>query len=374
MLRINLKKAAAIAMVNIMVFASICPVHGADEIPTGDPDLYFEALQNEITETISFETVRRGDFIVNSSCRAAIEYDNVTYVFNTISTGNAVVDQILAASESDVKRGDPIATVRVSIDEKKVEELERSIRDYEEMTENYIYTNSELLKKYQSLAENSVSATDRRFAKLLYDRLSVNYQEELSSREDRLEAMKAELSSYTNIIEDQVIKAPASGRVGNIYRRGWGDTIGYYGYICTIYDVQHVRFRVTSGGSDLAFNQSVKLIPGSDNSKPVPGRVTTCLSSTLSSSLVGDANYIEVLGDPSIFRTEEEVTVRYETQHVNNVLLVSGKAVRSDSGGLFVFVLKNGNKLKQYLVTGGYNSIDYWVISGVEEGDQVVVD
>ena len=374
MLRINMKKAAAAALVNMMVLTSVLPVYGADtETRTGDPDLYFEALQNEISEDIQLVTVRKGDYIVNSSCRARIEYDSITYVFNNNSTGNAVVDDILVSTGSEVKRGDPIATVNVSIDEKSVEELETEIESYEEMIENYSHTNNELLKRYQDLALNSATATDRKVAQLLYDRLSVSFQKELSSREDRLEAMKSELSSYHNIIAAQTIKSPATGRVGNIVRRSWGDSIGYYGYICSVYDTEHIRLRVTSGGTDLTFNQKVSIVQGNNSGKTVPGRVTTCLSSALSSNLVGSVNYIEVLGDTSGFGLDEEVTVRYEVQHVKNALLVSRDAVKSDDGGYYVFAYKDGRKYKQYVVSGGFNSSDHWIVKGVEEGDQIVL-
>ena len=375
MLRIDIRKALAISVASFTLLSSVCPVYGADGgTRYGDPDLYFEALENEVRENITLETVRKGDFVVNSSCRARVEYDNITYAFNTVSTGNAVVDEILVSTGQDVQRGDPIATVSVSIDSKTVEELEVSIKSYEEMIENYTYTNGALLKRYQELAENSASPTDRRVAQLLYDRLSVSYKDELSSREDRLESMKSELSNYNNIIETQYIKAPASGRVGNIVRRSWGDSIGYYGYICSIYDVQNVRLRVTSGGSDLSFNQRVSIVLNGNNSKTIPGRVTTCLSSALSSNLVGNVNYIEVLGDPSSIGLDDEMTVRYEAQRVKDALLVSRNAIRSDDGGYYVFVYRDGRQYKQYVVSGGFNSSDHWIVSGVEEGDQIVVN
>ncbi len=336
-------------------------------------DLYFGALDEELVENVSTAQVRRGTFIVNSSCKATIDYENIDYCFNTINTGTVEFVKFLVSNGSDVTRGDPIAQVKVYAETEDIEELESQITTEEEMLESFIDTNNELLQRYAQLAADSASAADRRVAKLLYDRLNVSFNDELNRRNDRIEAQKAKLSTYMQLNEEQYITAPATGRVAGMNRYRNGDRLDYYSYMCAVYDTEHIRLRIYSGGEDLAFNQKVyAAINKAGANKNVEGRVTSLNSPMLSSGLIGTVNYVELTGDVSGFQVDEDVIVRYEAQHVDDAVLVPKTAVFTDSRGLYVFVYENGMQNKRYIVSGGNNADDYWAVSGVEEGETVI--
>ncbi|MCR5685350.1 MAG: efflux RND transporter periplasmic adaptor subunit [Lachnospiraceae bacterium] len=336
-------------------------------------DLYFGALGEELVENVSTAVVRKGTFIVNSSCKATIDYENIDYVLNTIDTGTVEFVKFLVSNGSDVQRGDPIAQVKVYAQTENIEQLESQIASDEEMLESYIETNNELLLRYDNLSKTSAYEADRRVAKLLHDRLEVSFNEELNRRNDKIEANKAKLSTYKQLNEEQYITAPATGRVAGMNRYRAGDTLGRWAYMCAVYDTEHIHLRIYSGGEDLAFNQKVyAAINKAGDSRNVEGRVTSLISPSLSSNLIGTVNYVELTGDVSGFKVDEDVIVRYESQHVDGALLVPKSAVFTDSRGLYVFVYENGMQNKRYIVSGGNNAEDYWAVSGVEEGETVI--
>ncbi|MBO4416235.1 MAG: efflux RND transporter periplasmic adaptor subunit [Lachnospiraceae bacterium] len=372
MSRIDLKKPIALFLAAAMTMAQTIPAGGQSNYPEND-ELYFAALENEIVENVQTAQVRKGDFIVNASCKASIEYETISYVFNDISIGSVQFVEMLVSSGDTVNAGDPVAQVNVSVNSETVEQLEADIESLEEALDSYINTNAQLLARYENLAKNSGSEADRKVAQLLHDRLSVNYNDELQRREDDIEAKKATLSTYRNLQETQYIKASTSGKISNVQRLWRGQNLDYYGFICAIYDTKHVMLRVTNGGDDLSFDQRVYAVNPQEGNALIPGRVVSCISPVLSSNLVGNAKYIELLGDPSTLKINEEVGVRYESQHTKNALLVPKKAVESDRGGEFVYLYQDGHQFKKYFISGGSNAEYYWAVIGLNEGDTVVL-
>ena len=372
MSRIDLKKPAAVFLAAAMVLAGTVPAGGQSGYPESD-ELYFAAFENEVVENVQTAKISKGDFIVNAACRATIEYDNISYVFNNINTGTVQFVDMLVSAGDTVNVGDPIAQVNVSVDNETVEQLEADIDALEEALESYINTNVQLLARYENLAKNSASEADRRVARLLHDRLSVNYNDELQRREDDIEAKKATLSTYKNLQETQYIKASMAGKISNVQRMWRGQNLDYYDFICAIYDTKHVRLRINNGGDDLSFDQRVYAVNPQEGNALIPGKVVSCLSPVLSSNLVGNTKYIELLGDPSNLKINEEVGIRYESQHTKNALLVPKKAVESDRGGEFVYLYRDGHQFKQYFISGGSNAEYYWAVIGLEEGDTVVL-
>ena len=373
MLKIDLKKPVAVFLTLMTVMMQTVPVIGSDRYEDNN-ELYFQAFENEVVENVQTGRVTSGDFIVNAACKASIIYENVSYVFNDIDTGSVQYVNMLVSVGDTVERGQPLVELSVSVDNEAVSQLESQIEVLEESLDSYISTNAQLLKRYSDLAQYSASAADRRVASLLYDRLSVSYNEELQRREDDIEAKKATLTTYRSLQETQYIKAPASGKISNIARLWRGQNLDRYAYICSIYDTEHVILSVNNGGDDLSYNQTVYAVnPRTGGNQLIPGRVTSCISPVLSSNLVGKTKYIELLEDPSELKIEEDVSIRYESKHTKNALLVPKKAVESDLGGNFVYLYSDGHQFKKYFISGGSNAEYYWAVIGLNEGDTVVL-
>jgi len=103
------------------------------------------------------------------------------------------------------------------------------------------------------------------------------------------------------------------------------------------------------------------------------GRVTTCKSSVLSPNLIGSTDYIEILGDMSLFDYGSDVTVSFRSIDMKNVPIADKSAVYHDNKGDYVYVYSNGNSLKRYVKTGGNNATVVWIVSGLEAGDTLVI-
>ena len=54
--------------------------------------------------------------------------------------------------------------------------------------------------------------------------------------------------------------------------------------------------------------------------------------------------------------------------------MVPKTAIKSDKNGSYVNVYVNGFSSKRYVVIGGADSMRNWIVSGVNEGDIVILD
>lgn len=373
MLRINCLRLPALIIAVIVMIAAI-PATAAE-----DEELYLQALssgavQVETNSNITTTTVTRGLFEINGTCKANLDFPNVYYIVNDINASKVTFLEYKVSNGSRVKKGDIIAAVSTSVEDVQIEELEIRIKTEEESLEQYIDTNKALLKEYQDRIDGAAGAAQRRTAQLLYDRLSVSYENERVAREENLEHLRNTYNAYFEQLGTQYILAPDDGVISGLQRHRSGETLGSYAYLGAVYDTSKVSVRVNGGNDQLFFNMPVTIAQGAgENMVTCPGRVTSCKSPTLTANLIGSNDYVEILGDISAFNVSEEIVLRFKTVYMEDVLLIPNKAVKTDSSGSYVFKYVDGLCVKRYILLGGNNPEVSWVVDGLEEGDVVVI-
>lgn len=375
MLRIKHLRLPALLLASALVFGLLLPVgvRGEDFRPDNE-DLYFAALEQTFTNAVETAEVYRGNFYVKGAVKAQVSYANVSYVSNQISKGEVTVVQYLVSNGSYVNSGDPLVQVRITADEVKVTDLEKRLKTAEENLESYIATTKGLLNGYLKDAEGAASSNDRYLAQLMYDRLKVTFDEEVASRESTIEDLLSQLDFYEDIEEFQYIRANASGYVGGLNRLRTGERINYYGYVCAIYDTSEIDFYVRGGSELLSYNMPVTIVASvGQNTVEIPGHVVSCRNAALPSNLVGSNDYIEADVNPSVIGITDEVTIRFNSASMENVLIVPKEAVYSDNKGSFVYFDIDGMSTKRYIITAGESNTEVWVLAGLSEGDRVVV-
>ncbi len=375
MSRIKFIRPAALLLSVILAFSVITPAAGADSgFRPDDEDLYFSALNEEIKEDVRTIEVTRGDFTVMSSCKGEIVYDNVSYCFNTLQEGSVKYVKMLVSSGDWVQRGDRIMQVSTTVENADLEGLRAQIEVEEQNLDEYMAVYRELESKYTRIINTSANTNERRMAELLLERLETEYEDEYSSRTKNIEQMIANLDKLENSDGTHYITAEGEGEVREINRFRNGDTLRSYAYICTICDTRSFRVRVPGGVAGLCYNMPVRVTQGqTKGAVSLDGRVTTCKSSVLTPNLIGSTDYIEVEGDPGTFEYGSDVTVSYRSVDMKNVIVVDKSAVYHDSKGDYVYVYTNGNSIKRYVLSGGNNATVVWIVSGLNEGDRVVI-
>ena len=107
--------------------------------------------------------------------------------------------------------------------------------------------------------------------------------------------------------------------------------------------------------------------------RTVDGMVVTSLDSSLPPSLIGKATVFDFGDRLREFNPQKDVILKVERVHMENALMVPNKAVYNDSHGDYVLVSVNGKKTRKYVLVGGSNDNDTWIVNGIGEGDSVII-
>lgn len=369
MLRIKHLRVPALALAMILLVAATPSTAAQDDV------LYLDAVNHIVQRNVTTAQVTLGTFVVNESCKAQITCTNVSYVSNNIGSGNVTFGTFYVKNGSRVERGDVIAEVNVTVEEVELDKLALQLEAEEANLEQYIDVNNGLLRDYERRIENAATAAERKTAQLLYDRLSVSFEEEKERRTSAIEALRTNYNNYSENTGKGYITAPMAGVVNGLNRFRSGDKLSNYTYMCTIYDTDSLHVSVSGGNDKLVYNMPVSIMQGSgDSIVSVEGVVTSNKNATLAPNLIGRNDYIEITGDVSVLNLGDDVTLRFKSVEMENALIVPRKAVKNDSGGDYVYCYEDGMSIKQYILTGGVNPENVWVVDGLSEGDLVVIN
>ncbi len=375
MLKIK-KRLLALIMATGIVITSVVP--GTKEVRAIEAgqydDLYIEALSQEAKKAVyKTDTVRKGTFSIYYTQVPHVDYDNYYYLWNNLPIGQVTFKNYETMVGDWIEVGDTVCNIEIKVDEERIAELESRIAKEEDMLTTYAYTCEELLAEYDRLYQSGKG--DAELAKLLYDRLKHSYDEEVKRRRESIDALQAEYDGWIMAQLQTTITATARGYVEYLEQFHRGMIIDNYGFIGVIFRMEDSKFGLEGGSEYLRFGLPAVLIQkDGDNTVKVEGMVCTCLDTSLPASLVGSKSMIDF--DKEMYKQlnpRKGATLKVERVHMENALMVKKKAVYEDSHGSYVLMDIDGRKTRKYVVVGGSNDDDTWIISGVNEGDAVIL-
>ncbi len=292
----------------------------------------------------------------------------------------AEAEQARAAAEVETARADvqdlesEVKLAQINIERSKflVEGGARAQQDLDDKTRDLETNMARLVARKEALNASlkSLQAAERRVDQSL---ANVNSQKASVARAE------AQLASISQNLVYNTVKAPIDGIVGSFDDKKVGDTVNVGTPITTLTDNQLFYLNIgvpTEYRSQLKVGLPVKIING-DGSDGVTGKITF-ISPVVNQSTQAIQTKVTFKNDGSL-RDREYVTVKVIWQE-NPGLLVPTRAVSILGGQKFVYVATPGDSAEAELVAkqqpvtlGTIQGQAYQVISGVEEGDKIVV-
>lgn len=336
--------------------------------------LYFGALEEKVAQNVNTTTVTKGEFFVTGAVQGSLDFSSNQYVTCDVTEGVVHFQEMLVNQGDTVKKGDPIASIYVTVDEIEKEEVQRNLDAARKNLDEYKADTRLLLNQYKKTL-NQGSERDRRLAQISYDRLYESYKNELSKREEKIDGYVIRLAEIESIENTKTVNAPTDGVIGFTNRMRKGEVLSRWSFLCTISDPTNVRV-VVEGGSDLLrYNMPVKIVQSTGNRNvELTGRVVTMKSTATSVNLMARNDIIEIYGDVSNLMPGSDVSVKFDKIYVEDALIVPKTALKSDKKGQYLNVYINGFSSKRYVVVGGADSMNYWIVFGVEEGDTIILE
>ncbi|MBR4781644.1 MAG: efflux RND transporter periplasmic adaptor subunit [Lachnospiraceae bacterium] len=358
----------------LLVVAALAIPFGVRGNAADSDTLYFGALEEKVAQNVKTATVTKSEFYVTGAVQASLEFSSNQYVVCDVTEGVVHFQEMLVSQGDTVKKGDPIASIYVTVDEIEKEEVQRNLDAAKNNLEDYKADTKLLLEQYKK-SLNQGSDRDRRLAQISYDRLRESYKAELEKRESRIDEYVIRLAEIESLENTKTVNAPTDGVIGFTNRIRKGEVLNRWSFLCSISDPGNVRV-VVEGGSDLLrYNMPVKIVQSTGNRNvELTGRVVTMKSTASSVNLMARNDIIEIYGDTSQLMPGADVSVKFDKIYVEDALIVPKNALKSDKKGQYLNVYINGFSSKRYVVVGGADSMNYWIVFGVDEGDTIILE
>lgn len=366
------KYIAAAAAVIMAVCVPVHPVPAAADksVPVSEPEANLNAEPEKAAGEITFATsrVERGTLSVEAQAEGTLQYygwDNINF-----DTGydSAIFIKYCVAVGDYVEEGQPIAEFKALVNDIDIKTVDlRLTRAREEQKEVQESCGARLASAERAVKESTGTAL--RIAELDLEKCRMETERSIRTVNEKVAELEELVDKYQREQEKLVLPAPMSGYIYSLENKepdmlAWnGDTLGL---MCK----QKTQIFAVPDGSGILLYGMNTLVANNDLEADTLGKVVSCSKKYLSGSFQSNDSYIWIDKSNSSYRA----SIRYETLHLDNVLMVSVEAVKSDSGGCYVTELKDGKKIKHYFLMGKRTKEYCHVIDGLTEGMVVLIN
>lgn len=189
----------------------------------------------------------------------------------------------------------------------------------------------------------------------------------------QLEIEKNKLAQYQNEINGSKLYAPCDGLVSFAERIKPGKEVAAYTVIATIIDPESIYIKAS-------VNDEKKFSKGQDVTITIDGEnyEGTVVKTPVEAKEQGDDDITSIYVDfkgamPSFTKVGLVADVSYIKEQAENAVVIPKYLVKTLSGQDYVQIFKDGQKTEMPVELGITNATEVQVISGVSEGDEVVV-
>lgn len=321
---------------------------------------WYTKSHSQTKETYTLGTVSRGNISVSIDATGTIEPVNSVDLSATVS---GTLQSVLVKQNQEVTKGQQIAIIE-----------------------------SKAATSTLKQAENTLSNKESYYFRLkgLYDQGAISYQDMDNARLEYLNSQAAYDKAQADV-NDTIIVSPMDGMViGEPMKEGATVSQGLSSQmiIATVADLSSMQIELLVDETDIGevkIGQGVKFTVDAYPNKEFHGVVENISkkehSSTSSSSSSSSSSQVVYYTVYVLINTDElsglypSMTARAEIlgREAQDALLIPVTAVRSDSNGSYVYRKSGDGVAKAYIETGITSNSNVEVVSGLSEGDEIVV-
>ena len=204
-------------------------------------------------------------------------------------------------------------------------------------------------------------------------------KEEIDAAEAKVEQAKASLREVQVQLSYATITAPISGTIASVTTQQ-GETVSAglsAPTFITIIDLNRLEVDTYVDETDIGkvkVGQEATFTVASFPDKDFKGKVMAIYpKAIIQDNVVYYVTIISAENPEGLLRPEMTATVNISLQKKENVLTVPNGAIRREGGKKVVFVMQNNQPVKREVKTGWKDSSYTEVLSGLNEGERVVV-
>lgn len=300
-------------------------------------------------------TIKEGSVHSDFSATGFLYYPSAKQISNPVQYGTTYLDEVCVSRYEKVEKGQVIAKIHVVSDPVEIERTEREIQRLNEQIAYYV---DESEKEYKYQIKNA--------------------QKQIAEKQEYVDKLKKDAAC-------KEICAEYDGVITEITSQESGELLSYNQWLGRLADDQSCFVMVEDNDGKLTYGTTVEVSYQDDSGtqKTEECQVVTVNPKMLDKSLQSGYAIVklplEVAAEIAGSRRNNEgwwslsrVSIKASLRSVDNVLLVPKKAVTEVNHTLYVTVVEeNGARRQQAFVSGGADSDNYWVVTGLTEGTKI---
>jgi len=285
----------------------------------------------------------------------------------------AVYVETLVRRGQEVKAGDALLRVRVLYDEVQMAELELAYERAAEACEEGVQSRREAIDEMERALAAERDEDARQTMRLQLKKLKLGLEQFIYQQEYALADRQRQIDELNERHAVSLVTAPIDGVVSELTYLRDGDKLYDGSVVCQI-SSQEVMLLLAKDNR-LRYGMEVGLETGvNKNRVQLTGHVvaaTDCLKGVIS-------EYALVEVDPwdeGLDFNWRNIRLTADLVKVGRVLMVDRKATALNSGRYSVTKLReDGVTQKRFVNQAMTNTVDIWLLQGLEEGDVVIID
>ncbi len=341
MLRIKrgMKTVLALTLCMVMGTCAAAPATGSEEKGASTENvgltiqkekssetLYTGALETTSSGTQKFTTVRRGDFVIREKADGEVVYPDKKTVRYYFPYGTTYYIEAVGVEKRNKEAGEPIARIHVEMDEVQLALTERQLQRMEERGE-----------------------------------AGAAYEEALTTF---VEMQKASKTTEIVMEEDGILLEQEFPRFASQISS----------YTIVVANPEERLLQVNNEGKKFRYGQNVTVTAKIDGKTQTgTGTVITASQGTVSEELSGTTALIRLDEECEYLYDGADISVYVETIHMKDVLLLDANAVFMSNGTQMVKIKDEYGLHAVGFTFGRKTESVYWVVDGLEEGAQILV-
>lgn len=324
-----------------------------------------------------------GTFIVKSEAGAQFYIQDSVAAYAEYEYGTMLFDKLLASTGDYVEAGEAIAQVHIDVSEADLTAARLAIQRMEERVETdrlmYEKEDAKLKREVYSMS----ASTAQNVAIRQYEATLEYHRQDLEAQYKAIERAKENLVKMEEADALTEITAPISGYIKDVPTLVYGRVIPNKMIIGVLEPEKSGILIVNNDKNAFRYGKEVEIVcKKEDFEKEFTGVVITPSQTSVASQASDRRACIRLDEEGAAFLQENKVNtigVTVKTIEQENAVMVKMGSLELDekdkdkNTAYATVVQEDGSFLKKKVVIGGMNEECYWVLQGLEGGDEIVV-
>ena len=327
-----------------------------------------------VPETANYHTeeVVLGDYIEQASISCSQIYP---LSYNAVYEGvTARFVEYTVAKGDYVEKGDVIAVLQANISTVSLDTMQLNLQRVQEAYEQGVKTRQEAIEQKQQQLSAATDVYSREQLRLELEKLKLQMEMYRYEQERTIADQQQAIDEFVADYESTQVLAPADGYISDLSYYREGEPIYNGTWVASLYSDEKMLMLLKNDQQKFRYNMPVTVETGTaKNRTTLTGRVVATDNLISPTERTQNVAYILLEG------VTEETDVRNskaicDTVVVRNVPLLSRSALTLETGNYYVNKLVDGRVEKRFVNSLIAGSGKTWIIQGLNQGDQIILD